>query len=92
MKVIELINRLEQYPPDIEVWIDIRHEGGFCYQDIISDIETFPDISNGIKLKSRAEVREKLKSIISEEMGSMDINKLQKLMLACKTKISDWMQ
>lgn len=91
MKVIELIDKLEQYPPDVEVWIDIRSNDGqgFVYQDIVADIEEFPSISTGIKLKSRSEVREKLKKELNEEMQRMDIFKLMKMKLMFLTKDSE---
>lgn len=90
MKVSELILKLEQYPKDVEVWIDIedlwKNDTQCRYQDIVADIETFPDINNGIKLKSRAEVRKKLKKEIEKELETMNIWKLMRMKLFCTTK------
>ena len=99
MKVIELINKLEQFNPTAEVRFEHieKDENGkthFIYMGcIIEDVEHVPNEQcNIVTLLPEQVVRQRLKNEVLDFTKDADICKLRKVVLAFKTKIDDWMK
>lgn len=99
MKVIELINKLEQFNPTADVRFEHieKDENGktsFIYMGcVIEDVEHVPnEACNIVTLLPEQVVRQRLHNEIQESIKTAEIGKLRKIVLAFKTKVDDWMK
>lgn len=94
MKVIELITKLEQLPMTAEVRFEhIEKEGDslkMYYTGAAIAGAEYIEHCNIVNLIPQQVLRSRVVQELDGFMENADIGKLERILLACKTKISDW--